>query len=207
MEFLRQFRLAAPVACLLCSAPLLSAATYTVSSISELNTRISSVVPGDTILVQNGVYTTSSSISVTRVGTAASPITIRAETVGGVEIKGTSAFNLGSPAAYIIIQGFRFTDAGSINITTGTSHCRFTRNIVELTIPSTNDVSYINISGDDVEIDRNELRNKSTLATCLISPGPTVRSRGVCGCITIIFMTLSAREATEPRPFARASVG
>src|SRR5436190_20561688 len=159
MEGSRYLRLAARLLLLSLPPTIASAATYTVSSISELNTRISNAVAGDTIIVQNGIYTTSSSISVTRVGTTANPILIRAETVGGVEIKGTSAFSLSSPTAYIVIQGFKFTDAGSINISSGTSHCRFTRNIVELSIPATNDVSYINISGDDVEIDHNELRN------------------------------------------------
>src|SRR5215467_13236396 len=92
------------------------AATYTVSSISQLNSQISSAVAGDTVILQNGVYTNNSSIAVTKVGTAAAPITIRAQTVGGVEIRGTSAFSLSSPAAYIIIEGFEFTDSGSINI-------------------------------------------------------------------------------------------
>src|SRR5580765_588452 len=66
------------------------AATYNVSSISQLNSQISSAVAGDTIILQNGVYTNNSSITVTKVGTAANPITIQAQTVGGVEIKGTS---------------------------------------------------------------------------------------------------------------------
>ncbi|HSU53827.1 MAG TPA: chondroitinase-B domain-containing protein [Candidatus Dormibacteraeota bacterium] len=143
------------------------AATYTVSSISELNSRISSAVAGDTIIVSNGIYTTTSSIAVTKVGTAASPITIQAQTIGGVEIKGTHGFNLNSPAAYIVIQGFKFTHTNSLSVGTGTSHCRFTRNTIQLSIGPTNDISYINISGDDVQIDYNELRNKSTLGEML----------------------------------------
>src|ERR1051326_2007717 len=89
-------------ACLLALASLSSAAfaaTYTVTSISQLNSQISGAVPGDTIILQNGIYTNNSSITVTKVATAANPITIRAETVGGVEIRGSSAFSLSSPAA------------------------------------------------------------------------------------------------------------
>src|SRR5512137_1464705 len=143
------------------------AATYQVSSIAELTSRISAAVAGDTIIVMNGAYTTSSSIGVSRVGTAANPILIQAETVGGVEITGTHGFTLNSPAAYVTIRGFKFTHAAAIGIGSGTSHCRLTRNLIELTIPATNDVSYVNISGDDVEIDHNELRNKSTLGNML----------------------------------------
>ena len=154
-------------ALLLLTTAFAPAATYTVSSISELNSRISSAVAGDTIIVSNGLYTTTSSIAVTKVGTAANPITIEAQTIGGVEITGSHGFNLNSPAAYIIIQGFKFTHTNNLSIASGTSHCRFTRNIIELSIPPTNIISYININGDDVQIDYNELRNKSTLGEML----------------------------------------
>jgi autotransporter-associated beta strand protein len=155
------------IAFLVLAAGVASAGTYYVGSISDLNSRISSAVAGDTIIVSNGVYTTTSSIAVTKVGTAANPITIEAQTIGGVEINGTHGFILNSPAAYIIVQGFKFTHTNSLGIASGTSHCRFTRNIIELSIYPTNDTSYINISGDDVQIDRNELRNKSTLGEML----------------------------------------
>jgi poly(beta-D-mannuronate) lyase len=143
------------------------ATTYTVSSISELNTRISAAVAGDTIIVTNGVYNSSSTISINRQGTVANPITIMAQTIGGVEITGSRGFSFSSPAAYVTVQGFKFTHTNSISIPSGTSHCRLTRNIIELSIPDTNDISYINISGDDVQIDHNELRNKSTLGEML----------------------------------------
>jgi poly(beta-D-mannuronate) lyase len=154
---------------LLCTCALSApAATNTVSSISELNTRIASAVAGDVIIVTNGIYSSSSAINITRTGTAAKPITIMAQTIGGVEITGAKGFTLSSPAAYITIQGFKFTHTNNISISTGTSHCRFTRNIIQLSIPfQTNDISYINISGDDVEIDHNELRNKFSLGEML----------------------------------------
>src|SRR2546425_8041040 len=85
------------------------AATYNVGSIASLTTRINSAVAGDIIIVSNGVYTTSASIGINRVGTAANPILIRAETTGGVEINGTHGFSLNSGASYITIQGFKFT--------------------------------------------------------------------------------------------------
>ena len=144
-----------------------SAATYFVSSISELQSRINAAAAGDIIVVRDGLYTTSASISINRVGTAANPILIQAETIGGSEIAGTSGFHFDSPAAYVTVQGFRFTHEGNISIASGTSHCRLTRNDIALAIPAGSDVSYININGDDVEIDHNELRNKSTLGEML----------------------------------------
>jgi hypothetical protein len=143
------------------------AATYYVGSISELTTRINLAVAGDEIVVSNGVYTTSASIGISRVGTASNPIIIRAATVGGVEIKGTHGFNLNSGASYIVIQGFKLTHAAAMGMSSGASHCRVTRNIIELNIPTGTDVSYINVNGNDQEIDHNELRNKSTLGEML----------------------------------------
>jgi hypothetical protein len=143
------------------------AATYSVSSIPELNSRISAAVGGDTIIVRNGLYTNNSPIIVRTVGTASRPVVVRAETVGGVEITGTAAFTLSSPAAYVAIEGFKFTDSGPIVIDSGASHCRFTRNVVELNIPPRRTLPYVNISGDDVEIGWNEFRNKSTLGNML----------------------------------------
>lgn len=167
MRLLKSFPILALCVCAVFLTPATRAATYVVSSISELNTRISGTVAGDLIIVTNGVYSSSSSINITRTGTAANPITIMAQTIGGVEITGSRGFTLSSPAAYITIQGFKFTHTNSISISSGTSHCRLTRNIIELASPGTNDISYINISGDDVQIDHNELGNKSNLGEML----------------------------------------
>src|SRR5690348_1427838 len=81
------------------------AATYVVTNLTDLNTRISGAVAGDTIIVTNGVYSSPSAINITRTGTAAKPITIMAQTIGGVEITGTKGFTFSSPAAYITVQG------------------------------------------------------------------------------------------------------
>ncbi len=144
-----------------------SAATYYVGSIASLTSRIGSAVPGDEIVLSNGVYVTSASIGISRAGTAANRILIRAETIGAVEITGTHGFSFNSGAAYVTVQGFKFTHAAAISMGSSANHCRLTRNIVELTVPTGSDVSYVNISGDDMEIDRNELRNKSTLGEML----------------------------------------
>lgn len=143
------------------------AATINVNSLSGLQSAINGASPGDLIMVANGTYTSSAAINVGVSGTAAAHITIAAETVGGVTIAGTDGFNFQSPASYIDVEGFVFTHAASINIPAGTNFIRLTRNVVELTIPAGSDVSYINIAGDNVQIDRNELANKATLGEML----------------------------------------
>jgi hypothetical protein len=142
-------------------------ATYYVNSIAGLTSRINAALLGDEIVVSNGVYTTIAPVGIDRAGAEAKRLIIRAETIGGVEITGTHGFSLNRGAAYVTVQGFKFTHAASINLNRGAHHCRLTRNIIELNIPAGADVSYVNILGDDMEIDRNELRNKSTLGNML----------------------------------------
>src|SRR5947208_2837468 len=85
-------------ALVLAGSPLL-AATSTVTSISALQSKIDSAVAGDVIIVQDGSYATSGSITVNRVGTSTSPITIKAQSIGGVTIGGSNGFAFSSPAA------------------------------------------------------------------------------------------------------------
>jgi hypothetical protein len=141
-----------------------SAATYEVNSIPDLQTRINNAVAGDVIIVHNGVYTTSASITVNRKGDATNPIRIVAQTVGGVEITGTHGFNVTSPAAWVEIEGFLFTHiSGRNQIRSGATHIRFTRNFFECT----GEGAYLTVAGHDAQVDRNEFRNKSTLGNMI----------------------------------------
>jgi len=144
------------------------AATERVDSIAALQSTIHRAVPGDTIILRNGVYTTSSPLTVRRAGTPEAPITIAAETVGGVEITGSHGFNLAAPAAHIIISGFTFTHAaGRSSIGVDTSHVRFTRN----TFRGAGEGAYLSVSGDDAQIDYNEFGEKKTGGSMLAIGG------------------------------------
>ncbi|HSC36876.1 MAG TPA: polysaccharide lyase 6 family protein, partial [Chitinophagaceae bacterium] len=145
---------------LLAAFKTVSAATITVSSLAALQTAINSAAPGDIIILANGVYTSSSDITISRKGTAAQPITIVAQTIGGAEITGTGGFSIVSPAAYIVIKGFKFTHtAGHAKMGSGTSFCRWTRNIFET--PGEGD--YLLLNGNDHQADYNTFQNKSEL--------------------------------------------
>jgi len=147
------------VLCMLFAARL-AATTITVNSITDLQTAINNAQPGDIIILANGVYTTTTDITVSKKGTAAQPITIAAQTIGGAEITGAGGFSIVSPAAYIIIKGFKFTHAADhAKMASGTSFCRWTRNIFE----TPGEGEYLLLNGNDHEVDYNTFQNKHNL--------------------------------------------
>ncbi|NOT47054.1 MAG: hypothetical protein HOP17_04810, partial [Acidobacteria bacterium] len=139
--------------------------TVNVSSVSTLQTAINNAIPGDHIVLVNGSYSLSASVSVSsKNGTAANPIVIQAASILGVTFTGTGAFNVTS-SSYIIIQGFRFTGstgssgADGLNLN-GSNNCRITRNYFHMTDSIKAYWTYITGAGDDHRIDHNEYANK-----------------------------------------------
>jgi hypothetical protein len=145
-----------------------SAGTYPVDSIADLQARINTAAPGDIITLKNGVYATEKAITVKCTGTAAQPITITAESVGGVELGGTHGFGVIKPAACVVIAGFRFAHAaGTTRIEAGTSRVRFTRN----TFSCSGEGACLEVTGNLAEVDRNEFRDKATLGNMISVTG------------------------------------
>jgi poly(beta-D-mannuronate) lyase len=150
-----------------CAAPALGA-THIVDSIATLQSKINDAAPGDTITVKDGVYSTTKAIMVNRRASAEQPLTIAAETVGGVEINGTHGFNVVQPAAHVLIQGFVFKHASGRNtIAAGTTHVRFSRN----TFHCSGDGPYLSVLGDNAQVDYNEFRDKKTVGNMLSVSG------------------------------------
>jgi poly(beta-D-mannuronate) lyase len=146
----------------------LPAASALVDSLPALQARINSALPGDTITLKRGVYSTREAITVSCTGAPGQPITIAAEDVGAVEIAGTHGFNVVKPAAHIIVAGFKFTHASGKNtIAAGTRGVRFTRN----TFQCSGDGPYLSVVGDDAEADYNEFRDKKTVGNMISVTG------------------------------------
>jgi parallel beta-helix repeat protein len=146
-----------------------SGTTFTVGSISELQSRINAAVAGHRIVLRNGTYSTSGAIGVSgRNGTAASPIVIQAESTGGVTIGGSAGFSF-SNASFVTVQGFRFTHGSTQGLAGNSHHLRFTRNVFQLGSGATH---WMSVSGNDDEIDHNTFQNKTTQGVYLTVRGP-----------------------------------
>lgn len=159
--------LAVAVLVLFAVGPLRSA-TEVVDSLSALQARIAAAGPGDVIVLKNGVYATGEALTVTRSGTAEAPITIKAESIGGVELGGTHGFTVAPPAAHVVIEGFLFTHvAGTNRILVGSHHVRFTRN----TFACSGKGAELDVAGDDAQVDRNEFRGKKMVGNMLSVTG------------------------------------
>jgi poly(beta-D-mannuronate) lyase len=146
------------------------ATTTSVSSLEELQRAIEKAVPGDHVVMADGKYETRGPITVTKAGTEQQPIVIEAKTVGAVEIGGAAGFQLKAPAAYVVVKGFVFTHKASMRLETGAQHCRVTRNLFALKVDTKG--TYVDVVGDDNEIDHNTFRDKDTEGEMLIVQGP-----------------------------------
>jgi len=76
-----------------------------VSSASDIAGALGSLQPGDTLIMTDGVWT-DQNIEFEANGTAAQPITLRAQTPGGVILNGDSTLEFGGQ--HLIVDGLRF---------------------------------------------------------------------------------------------------
>ncbi|WP_316817372.1 polysaccharide lyase 6 family protein [Pedobacter nyackensis] len=136
------------------------ARTIIAASLPELQKAIDRANAGDVILLKDGIYICTDNILIKCIGTAAKPITIAAQNIGGAEITGAGGISIQKPAAYVIVKGLKLSNAAGKNeIGAGATFCRFTRNIFE----TTGDGNYLSIIGNDHQVDCNTFQNKHSM--------------------------------------------
>ena len=157
-----------------CLVTVTRAATHRVANLDELDARLKAADPGDTVVIANGRYTTTTAILVTRGGTMDAPVTIAAESIGGVEIGGTHGFRIAPGAGHVTVRGFVFTHRAAMHIGLGADHCRVTRNVFRLEKPE-GTMHFLVVDGDHGVVDRNEFGPKSWIGQMLKIGGATTR--------------------------------
>ena len=92
------------------SVCMFSQTTYTINSPGELEDLNATLAAGDTVILVDGIYNTNERIKFSpTTGTAAMPITFRAETPGGVKFTGGLRMSIGGD--HVIVDGF-YWDGG-----------------------------------------------------------------------------------------------
>ncbi|HEY3558368.1 MAG TPA: polysaccharide lyase 6 family protein [Kribbella sp.] len=143
----------------------------TVTSLAELQQAINGATAGTTITVANGTYDVPSGSPITitnRHGSSSAPITIVAQSRGGVVLTGEQSFVFAG-SSNVTLSGFAFRQSTTLEIPADCSRIRLTRNDLQLAAAAGH---WVVVRGDDAKIDRNVFHDKSTLGVYLVVDGP-----------------------------------
>jgi len=136
--------------CVFLSTFVKAQTTYT--TVAALQTAVNAATStGGTFILKDGTYSNASFSFTSIKATAALPILIKSETIGGVTLTNDSKFSL-SKCAYITVQGFNFNCSGTNSLVklSGCNNIRFTRNVFKLTTTAAVKWFYIGGVYDDL---------------------------------------------------------
>jgi poly(beta-D-mannuronate) lyase len=156
---------------LVSARPALAREQATVTSLAQLQQAINSATAGTTITMANGSYAVPSGSPIrisNRHGSSSAPITIVAQSRGGVTLTGAQSFVF-SGSSDITISGFAFRQSTTLEIPADCPRIRLTRNEFGLAPAAEH---WVVVRGDDAKIDRNVFHDKSTIGVYLVVDGP-----------------------------------
>lgn len=153
------------------------AADFSVSSADDIETALETAVAGDTLIMTNGVWT-DEEINFAGIGTAANPITLRAETPGGVVLGGISRLQISGN--YLVVDGLHFKDGtvensdhvvqfrGSLG---EAQNSRFTNSVIEsYGGPDLNDkYHYLSLYGQNNRVDNNRFLDQQNIGPQIVA--------------------------------------
>ncbi len=144
------------------------AAEFTAGNASEVTTALQQAGPGDTVVLTDGVWT-NQYIRFNADGTAGNPITLRAETPGGVVLNGSSRLDISGD--HLVVDGLHFNggslSSGHVVRFTGSNgdanHSRFTNSAITDYNPADIDTRYFWVSmyGTNNRVDHNTFTNQN----------------------------------------------
>ncbi|GAA1519084.1 polysaccharide lyase 6 family protein [Kribbella lupini] len=146
--------------------------TATVTSLAELQQAINNATAGARIVLKNGSYAVPSGSPITisgRHGTSTAPITVTAESRGGVTLTGPHSIVFAN-SSDLVISGFVFRQSSTLDIPANSPRIRLTRNDFALAASTGH---WVVVRSDDVKVDRNVFHDKATVGCYLVIDGPS----------------------------------
>ncbi len=128
--------------------------------------------PGDVLVIANGTYS-DQVLKWRGKGSAEKPITVRAETPGGVIISGRSSLLI--DGEYLVVEGLLFTDGHAVKtnvIEMRGSHCTLRNTVIDSFNPpaddSERDEKWVNLYGSHHRVEYCTFHNKTSASVTLI---------------------------------------
>lgn len=160
----------------------LAGRTTRCATADEFRRAVAASLPGDTVILRDGVHDLGGPIAVTLTGSPRSPVVIRAENRGRAELTGDSRFLL-RRSSHVVLEGFQFSCTGGPAVRLeGCRHVRVTRNVFHLVERQQSTWLLITgVKGDTAalsgfnRVDHNLFENKRALGNFLTiegTPGP-----------------------------------
>jgi poly(beta-D-mannuronate) lyase len=154
----------------------INARNFLVSSVSQITSRMSTSLPGDTLTMTNGTWN-NAQIVMEGNGTSANPILLKVQTAGQVIITGQSNIRIGGN--YLIVNGLVFQNGYSPSGAvvefrkvdqTVSNNCRMTNcSIIDFSNPtSTFDDKWISLYGQNNRFDHNYIKGKTNQGATLV---------------------------------------
>src|SRR3954462_7291889 len=147
-------------------APAAFATDYLAHNANEINSALTNIKAGDTIIMADGTWT-DQHINFNQNGTAAGAITLRAQTPGRVILNGTSTISISGD--YNLVDGLCFKDGaltgGQIAaITSSANHSRITNSaFIDYNPPDINtDYNWVRVDGDHNRVDHSFFKGKNS---------------------------------------------
>lgn len=140
----------------------------TVNNAEELRDAVGNAQPGDEIMLSAGIYQLGHQLWIDKQGTANSPIIIRAKDAKySAKLTGSAdeGINIGSEAAYIIIDGLEVYGMGDNNIHVQNAHNITIQNIKAHDAGSDGDVIKVN-QANHITVQNNELARSGARPGC-----------------------------------------
>lgn len=138
-----------------------------VASVDELREALTVMTKGGTIIVANGTYAVPDDAPISLSGVGGrwnKPLTIMAETVGGVTFTGASSFVFEN-AHDLVLSGFVFTQSSTIEVAATCQSITFSRN--EFRLADIEGMHFMMVRADKTVLEYNWFHSKSTLGIFL----------------------------------------